>query len=204
MESICCKPASRAGPTPATAGAPKRTTYRRSTTTKAPRKRTFIMFMEKYSEMRNEGAGGLLCKANSMACAEIVSLCCDGGDGGMMGGNGNIRTFNGDSGSWDAFQGPLPRAVVLGAAALLAALVLLPSQAFASSGSFRNVAAMPTTPRSPRVMCLNPVAPPPATPVQDAIVYGHVQLSAAERKLLKAQSQQLFFRETLRSEAIRI
>ncbi len=101
---------------------------------------------------------------------------------------------------------PVPRALVVGAAALMAGLVLLPSQQAAASGpglprALRVAGAAPAKPSAPRNMCLNSGSDAHAAraPVADgAILYGSVVLSDAERRLMARSSRQLFFSEYVR------
>lgn len=128
----------------------------------------------------------------------------------MMGGNGGIPRlprFGGDNNDNSGSNAqPLPRAVVIGVAALLAGLVFLPSQAVAvgtASPFYRVGAARASEPTTGRQMCINAAGIPAeerAALGRDAIVYGDVQLSQAERRLLGRR--QIFFRETLRTEAL--
>lgn len=166
------------------------------------------MNMEKYSpRVRSEGAGGMLCKANASANMELLQSCIGGDDGSMGNNGGNMGTRpvrpSGDDSGFSGAPQPLSRTILLGAVAIICGLVLLPSRAVASSstqGSSR-VASHSVPSNTRRTLCLNNTAATVVTAVPDnAIVYGQVQLSEGERRLMCGR--QLHFRETLRSEAL--
>lgn len=163
------------------------------------------MNMEKYSPMmRSEGAGGMLCKANASANMELLQTCCGGDDGAMGNNGGNIvrpPRPSGDNSGFNSVPQPLSRTLLLGAIAIISGLVLLPSKAVASSSAQRSgrVASHPVPSSPRRTLCLSNTATAAAAS-EDAIVYGQVQLSESERRLMNGR--QLHFRETLRSEAL--
>jgi len=212
-----CKPSTSAfrgaSETPLLAAPVRKTTYRRSAQTKAPRKRTFIANMSKINPLDGTTvAPGQGVVSVAAAAQEVSELCFGGNDGG----NGCIPRRAGYSGDDDSSSSsststtPSP-AVLLGAAVLMGALVLAPGTARAEEhDSPRKVA-----PHAPTAsMCLSaPVAhgargafsrtPAPATlanatKADDAIVYGHIELSRGERRMLARRQQH--FRETLRTE----
>ncbi|GIL48833.1 hypothetical protein Vafri_5255 [Volvox africanus] len=123
--------------------------YRRSTTTKAPRKRTFLLTMTKYSSELTTPPGVASVFANNVAmlscglCHEDMFFGDNGnGCGSNNGGNSNNNNggssggdghFGGDGAAWRFV--PVLSHALLGAVAIVVAVAVFPAQSAAMQGS---------------------------------------------------------------------
>ncbi|KAG2488683.1 hypothetical protein HYH03_012684 [Edaphochlamys debaryana] len=134
-------------------GAPTLRFYRRSTTNKAPRKRTFLVTMEKHSARFSHEETPSSIAASAMAANGGACICLDGtGGSGIGGGKGGFGGSSGNGWGWSSEEGPQRRVghALVGALALTLAAAIFPgvSQAMAryelsSSAPTRGLAFSP-------------------------------------------------------------
>lgn len=212
-------------PKPIAGPTPRKSCYRRSTTTKAPRKRTFLVKVEKCSALETASTFSFVGHNVSAACAAVgaYNVCLGGNDGNITDGRGNNGKGNGGN-RWDAsgsgdFEQPAGRQPVsitalVGAMALsfgiLAPLPTVATEASQMSGSAG---------RSLSAGCKGPVSVPlrsatlviPNAPQQqqsqpslarrsvpDSIQYGTCDISKDERRGLARSQGQFQAREAVR------
>ncbi|KAJ9515441.1 hypothetical protein QJQ45_016436 [Haematococcus lacustris] len=208
----------------------RRSNYRRSNTTKAPRKRTFIQNMSKYNPGELCAAsGGLLRTAGlseangSMAPWEL----CQGGDSGNSAGSGGkgkgpgarptAAVASGDDAHHGGREVPprpphSPRQSLLRTAIMASTVAGVAYLGLPSSPSVAHSAqpaAAGVLGRNQGVNATQGTAKPAGggkggvRAVGARLVYGiAVELSAKERRMLQQQCSQMQFRETLRSDRV--
>ncbi|GLC44643.1 hypothetical protein PLESTB_001328900 [Pleodorina starrii] len=135
---------------PSLCGAPSFKHYRRSATNKAPRKRTFLVEMTKYSARAEPiaafgGNHNAVMVSGGVCCDHIDQMPCggNGNNGGRGnrgdGGNGNNNNFGPqDSGNNDGSFARLLQScshALLGALALIAAAAIVPASASAAASN---------------------------------------------------------------------
>jgi len=173
--------------------------YRRSTLTKAPRKRTFVANMEKYL-IDAARASNLACASSTCADARTEGQCCQPAFGGSDNGNGGRfdgvqRTFDGGDNGFNGQGNTLTGALL---AAAVAVVIVLSPNLGAVAKTMGSPAARSTVCNSS--LCLsNSGSRLAGKPVRDdAIVYGQVALTAQERRMLNMGQRQLRYREAIR------